>query len=110
MNKKDAILLSYIQKAIFKIEKYTCNMNQEMFENDEVIQDVAIRQFEIIGEAFNHISQETLDSCPEIPWKDIVGFRNVLIHGYFRVDLPAIWNTIQKELPELKQSIIKLLD
>lgn len=103
--KSDVLLLQQILKSIKKIEKYTKSMNQHEFENNEVIQDAVIRQFEIIGEASNHLSDNTIQKIDDVPWKDIVGFRNVLIHDYFEVDLLAVWTSVLKDLPGLKASV-----
>ncbi len=68
-----------------------------------------IKEIEIIGEAASRISDETMLTSPEIPWKDIVGMRNRLIHGYFDVDVKLDWNTAKNNLPELIKSLKDLL-
>jgi len=108
--KSDFLYLEHIQESIRKIEKYTKNMNLAEFLEDEVIQDVVIRQFEIIGEASNHISELTTTKITDVPWSDIVGFRNVLIHDYFEVDLRAVWSTVKNDLPNLKDNVEKFLN
>jgi uncharacterized protein with HEPN domain len=90
------------------IEKYTDEIDIENFLSDHLTQDGVIRQLEIIGEASNKLSKEYKDKNPEIPWKDIIGMRNKLIHGYFGVDIEAVWDTVQKDLPELKKNKTKI--
>ena len=68
-----------------------------------------IRQIEIIGEAAKRLSKKTADAHKEIPWRDIVGMRDKLIHGYFGVDIGAVWLTIEKDIPLLKKQIRKIL-
>lgn len=65
---------------------------------------------EIIGEAANNLSEDSRQQMPEIPWKDIIGMRNILIHVYFKVDLETVWETIQSELPELIKTVENCLD
>ena len=64
-----------------------------------------IRNFEIIGEAVKHLTKAVTESQPEVPWKQIAGFRDVLIHGYFGVDLEQVWAAIEKDLPVLKEGV-----
>ena len=72
--------------------------------------DATLRQLEIVGEASNHLTQELLDLTPEIPWHSVSGFRNIVVHEYFRVDQFLVWNIIQYNLPISKQTVSKLLN
>jgi uncharacterized protein with HEPN domain len=73
------------------------------------LQDGAIRQIEIVGEAVHHISKDMRHTYPEIPWQDIAGMRDKLIHDYFGVDIEKIWDTTQEDLPVLKRQVIGIL-
>jgi uncharacterized protein with HEPN domain len=70
-----------------------------------MIQDAIIRQIEIIGEASKLISEKIKEKSPSIPWKDIAGMRDKLIHNYFGVDIEAVWKTIKEDIPILKKEI-----
>ena len=73
-----------------------------------MIQDAVIRNFEIIGEATKKISKQFIQSHPEIPWQDMAGMRDKLIHDYLDVDLEVVWKTVEADLPLLKDLITKV--
>ena len=102
MNEKFLIHIKDINKAINSIKKFTEGMNFEQFKNDDKTSSAVIRKFEIIGEASKNLPNSVKEKYPKIPWKDIAGMRDKLIHAYSEVDLNLVWKTIQKRLPELQ--------
>ncbi len=80
MKKDDYVYLKHILDAIIRIDEYTKHIRYEDFINNHIIQDGVIRQMEIIGEATKMLSKEIRERCPEIPWKDMAGMRDKLIH------------------------------
>lgn len=100
--------LGHILEAIDRIERYTAGMTAATFAQNQLVQDAVIRNFEIIGEASRNIRQEFpefSESHPGLPLDSAYGMRNALAHGYFAVDLAVVWNTIGKDLPELRRQI-----
>jgi len=108
MLKDDLVFLQHIADSIQQIEEYTANLDQEAFRLSRLVQDAVIRQFEVIGEATKNLSPALRDKTPEVPWKDLAGFRDKLIHHYFGVDIVSVWLSVQNDLPELRQQISKL--
>ena len=109
MKRDDSFYLKHILNAILKIEKYTKEISQADFKRSDLIQDGVVRQIEIIGEATKHLSAEFRSKNAAIPWKDITGMRDKLIHGYFGVDIGAVWKTVQDDMPPFKAEIEKLI-
>ncbi len=109
MRKDDLLYLKHILDAIFRIEEYTNNVNSETFPRNNLLQDGVIRQIEIIGEATKRLSKDIRKQYSKIPWKDIAGMRDKLIHGYFGVDVDAVWDTVQKDIPSLKNDVKNII-
>jgi uncharacterized protein with HEPN domain len=105
MTKDDTVYLKHMNDSIDKIIRYAGELDQNEFLKDEMVQDAVIRQIEIVGEASKRLSPGFKDTHPEIPWKDIVGMRNKLIHDYMGVDIDAVWDTIGKDIGFLKRQI-----
>jgi uncharacterized protein with HEPN domain len=106
MKKDDTVYIKHILDAIHRVEEYTQNIEYKDFIENHLIQDGVIRQIEIIGEAVKRLSNEIREKYTDVPWKDIVGMRNKLIHNYFGVDVDAVWETVKKDIPVLKKKLI----
>lgn len=104
--------LSHILEAIIRIGRYTENLTEVAFLENEQVQDAVIRNIEIIGEAARNIEQRHrnfADQHPEVPWSDMYLMRNRVSHGYFAVDFEVVWKTIQRDLPELAEQVTVIL-
>ena len=108
--KKDPVLfLKHIIECIERIEKFTVNVNLEKFVKDDLIHSAVNRQLEIIGEAVKNIPITYKQKYTSVPWKEIAGTRDKLIHQYFGVDLNFIYDIIVKHIPKLKKEMKKIL-
>jgi len=105
LTKDDSIYLDHILESITKIQHYTNELDEKQFNVDELVQDGVIRQLQIIGEAAKRLSDETRVKYPSVEWKDIAGMRDKLVHDYFGVDLAAVWDTVQKDIPVFKKAL-----
>ena len=109
MKRNDSVYLQHILDAIEQIEIYTSSKSYDEFLRERLIQDGVVRQLEIIGEASRKLSSEFREQQPEIPWQQIIGLRNRVIHAYFEINLTIIWEVIQNDLPSLKKKLTKLI-
>jgi uncharacterized protein with HEPN domain len=91
--------------AIGKIERYTDGLTFERFQADEKTIDAVVRNLEVIGEAVRHLMTSSDELPVAIPWADIAGMRNILVHEYFGVDLQIVWQTVSSDLPTLKREL-----
>ena len=89
------------KEAILRIIAYTEDTSYEQFLEDKKTQDAVVRNLEIVGEAAKNISRELKDENPQIPWKDLAGVRDKLIHHYFGVNFDIVWSIVKEELPEV---------
>lgn len=107
--KDDRVYLINILECIERIESYT-ESGKEEFMDSNIIQDAVIRNLEIIGEATKKITSTLRNYHTDIPWKQMAGLRDILIHDYMGVDLKTVWNVIESELPNVKDRIRTLVD
>lgn len=109
MIKDNKIYLELILEAINKVEIFVSGLSFENFVVDSKTQSAVLMQFHVIGELVKKIPEDIKNSI-EIPWKEIAGFRDIISHDYFNVDSSFVWETILKDLPELKLKIRNYLE
>ena len=108
MSDRDALYLGHILAAVDDINEFV-DQNRDAFMVDKKTQSAVIRQLEIIGEAVKQLSPELTAREAAVPWRQIAGTRDRLIHGYFRVDLDAVWSMIEQDLPALRAEVLRML-
>lgn len=107
--KDDTIYLEHIENSLKRIISYTSDFSREMFLEDLQLQDACIRQIEILGEATKRISDSFKERHPDIPWKDMAGMRDKVIHDYIDVDLNIVYQTVAVDIPILLPKIEEIL-
>ncbi len=103
------LYLKDIVAAMESIQAFVRGMDLATFQSDDKTASAVIRKFEILGEAAKGVPGEIRHNYPDVPWKEMAGMRDRLIHTYFRVDLNLVWRTIQERLPEVKAQIEEIL-
>lgn len=109
MHKDDLVYIDHLKLCIKKIKQYTENTSKEQFLDNELIQDAVVRNFEIIGEATKNLSDDFKNSHPHIPWKEIAGMRDKLIHHYMGIDVEVVWKTIEEDILFLENELSKII-
>lgn len=108
MQRDRAYLLDILEAARLAVS-YVSGKSKEEFLRDTQCQDAVIRRFEIIGAASRRISDETQSEFPDLPWGEMIGMRNIMIHEYDDVDLDVTWKTVASDLPGLVGSLEAIL-
>ena len=110
MKRDYRLFVEDILDSLEKIEEFVADMSFEEFVNDDKTSSAVISKFEIMGEASKFIPEIIRNKYAEIPWKEMAGMREKLIHAYSEVDFKLVWMTIKQRIPEIKPLLRKLLD
>mgnify|MGYP001592952896 FL=1 len=108
MKKEEMIFIEHILQSIEDIERFMEKVSKELFFKNKEKQNAVIRGLEVIGEAVKNIPTSFRNEHPEVPWKDIAGMRDKLMHHYFGVNLNTVWKVIKEDFPDLKKKILKI--
>jgi len=108
--RSNTLYISYIAAALEKIMELTAGMTYDVFLVDDRTQSAVIRKFEIVGEATKKIPLSVREKYPDLPWREMAGMRDRLIHAYFDVDTLLVWRTVVNRVPKLRQEIDRILE
>jgi len=106
-------VLDYLEDIVEgaeKIERFTDGMTFEEFERDEKTVDAVLRNLEVIGEAAKNVPEDVRREYSEVPWSEMAGMRDKLIHGYATIELEIVWTTVQEDVPELVPALQAVMD
>ena len=107
--KVDSIYLQHILECIRRMEENIAS-GKEPFLSSHTLQDAVLRNLQTLSEATQRLSDETKSAQPEVAWREIAAFRNILVHNYLGIDLEIVWEVIQNDVPKLKEVVRSILD
>ncbi len=110
MRKDDSIRLHHMMDAAKEAESFVANKTRSSLDSDRKLVLALVKCIEIVGEAATNLTKECRDNIPQIPWTNIIGMRNRLIHAYFEINLDILWKTVIEDLPPLITELGKLLE
>jgi uncharacterized protein with HEPN domain len=96
-----------MRDCLDRIHEYT-NAERSVFENSRLVQDAVIRNLQTLAESSQRLSSEVKTAEPQIPWRELSGFRNLVVHGYLGVDLGAVWLVVEQDLPVLGAAVNRM--
>lgn len=108
MKKEALVFIGHIVESIANIEAFMAGVTESEFRTNKEKQSAIVRQIEIIGEAVKNLPSSLRNAYPLVPWKDIAGMRDKLMHHYFSVDLEVVLKVVKKDIPILKQNMIRV--
>ena len=103
----DRVLLLHMRDCLERILEYT-QAERSRFDTSRLVQDAVIRNLQILAESSQRLSAEIKGREPLIPWRELAGFRNVIVHGYLGVDLGAVWLVVEQDLPALAAAVDRM--
>jgi uncharacterized protein with HEPN domain len=105
----DQQLLHDIHEAAVAVDFHTVGLNVDLFSSVRVVRSAALHELTVIGEAAARLSPELRNAYPDVPWSDIIGFRHIIVHGYFGLNWERVCNTIVDDIPILRDQIAAIL-
>ena len=103
----DRVLLAHMRDCLSRILEYT-NAERSRFDTSRLVQDAVVRNLQTLAESSQRLSSEIKGTEPQIPWRDLAGFRNVIVHGYLGVDLGAVWLVVEQDLPAPTEALNRM--
>ena len=106
-NEADQIYILHMLECIERVKTYTFD-GESVFLQSQLVQDAVIRNLQVMAESSQHLSESTKLIAPDVPWRSISGFRNIMVHDYLGLDLEVIWSVVSQELPNLEIALSKI--
>jgi len=103
----DRVLLAHMVECIQRIREYTAG-DRSRFESSHLVQDAVMRNLQTLTESSQRLSDAIKGTEPQVPWRELDGFRNVIVHGYLGVDFAAVWLVIEQDLPPVAAALARM--
>ena len=103
----DPALLAHMRDCLERIHEYTRG-ERDRYETSRLVQDAVIRNLQTLAESSQRLSDALKATEPQVPWRELSGFRNVIVHGYLGVDLAAVWLVVEQDLPALADAVVRM--
>jgi uncharacterized protein with HEPN domain len=97
-----------MRESIYRVHEYTAD-SRARFETSRLIQDAVIRNLQTLTESSQRLSDSIKATEPQVPWRELSGFRNVIVHGYLGIDLAAVWLVVEQDLPPLAAALDRMI-
>ncbi len=110
MPDEDRTRIQHMIEACEDALQFSAGHGREAFDEDKLLLFAVVRAVEIVGEAASQVSRETRDRSPQVPWAEILGMRNRLIHAYFKINTAIVWETVREDIPALLPQLRALID
>jgi uncharacterized protein with HEPN domain len=105
MSREWKLFFDDLRGSCEKVISYTAGLSQEQFEQSRLNYDATLWNVQLLGEAAKNIPEEIRNQMPEVPWRELIGLRNRLVHGYFGINNQILWHVVSVEVPKLQQSL-----
>jgi uncharacterized protein with HEPN domain len=109
VSRETRLFLDDIVESCDKIGRYTLGLRFDQFRDSELVVDAVTRNLELIGEASKAVPEDVRGRYLDVPWRKMAGMRDVVVHGYFRVDVQLLWDITQRDVPVVRQKIAAIL-
>ncbi len=104
----DEVLVAHMLDCIGRIERYTSGRDRAVFDGSSLVQDAVVRNLQTLAESSQRLSTDLKATEPGTPWRELSGFRNVIVHAYLSVDLGAVWSIVEADLPGLRAALLRM--
>ncbi len=103
----DRVLLAHMRECVMRIDEYT-GSDRARFEGSRLVQDAVVRNLQTLAESSQRLSADIKATEPQVPWRELAGFRNVIVHGYLGLDMASIWLVVEQDLPSLALALDRM--
>lgn len=104
----DRVLLAHMRECIERVREYAAG-DRARFETSRLIQDAVMRNLQTLTESSKRLSDSIKATEPQVPWRELAGFRNVIVHGYLGIDRAAVWLVVEQDLPPLAAALDRMV-